>query len=355
MTILNQFGWTSFHDEFYKKYLQPDFLKGRILSVKGFKYLLVTDKGELEAELSGKLMFGSVTEDLPKVGDWVLFLDYETIGYIVEVLPRVNALVRKNPGSKTEKQVLACNIDAALIVQGLDRDFNLMRLERYIVQITACGIKPVVILNKSDVVDQPEDFVQQVLTLKRDCAVFLCSTYTGSGIEALVESILERNKTYILVGSSGVGKSSLINAFMQAPTQRTGEVSDFNRKGKHTTSTRDLFQLHNGSLLIDSPGMREFGVTTFDGDSSADLFPAINEFSQRCRFQDCKHLGESGCAVVEAVSSGDLDEMVYSSYVKLIKEQRRFELSAADKRRIGKQTGKMIREAKDFRNRFKGG
>jgi ribosome biogenesis GTPase len=171
----------------------------------------------------------------------------------------------------------------------------------------------------------------------------------------LIESILERNKTYILVGSSGVGKSSLINAFTQEPTQRTNEVSGFNQKGKHTTTSRELFQLYNGSLLIDSPGMREFGVTTFDGESSADLFPAISEFAQHCRFQDCKHVQESGCAVLAAVSNGDLEELIYASYVKLMKEQRRFELTASDKKRMGKQTGKMIREAKDFRNRFKGG
>jgi ribosome biogenesis GTPase len=142
---------------------------------------------------------------------------------------------------------------------------------------------------------------------------------------------------------------------MQAPTQRIGGVSDFNRKGKHTTSTRDLFQLHNGSLMIDSPGMREFGLTSFDGDASTDLFPAIGRFAEHCRFHDCKHAQESGCAVLAAVASGELDEMIYASYLKLMKEQKRFELNATDKKRMGKQMGKMVREAKDFRNRFKGG
>lgn len=230
-----------------------------------------------------------------------------------------------------------------------------MRLERYLVQITTCGIKPVVILNKSDLVDNPENFVKEVLTLKRDCPVYLCSTYTGSGIEELKSLVLEKNKTYILVGSSGVGKSSLLNALMNQQVQRTGGISDFNQKGKHTTASRDLFRLANGSLIIDTPGMREFGLTSMEGNTSTDLFPAIGKFSARCRFKDCKHINETGCAVIAAVNSGDLDETIYGSYVKLMKEQRRFEIKAADKKRLGKQIGKMVREAKDYRNKYKGG
>lgn len=355
MTTLDHYGWSNFHDEQYINYLKKELSAGRVITVKGFKYLLITEKGELETELSGKLLYGNAPEYLPKVGDWVLFLDYDTIGYLIEVLPRLNALIRKVPGTKTGKQVLASNIDYALIVQGIDRDFNLMRLERYIVQITTCGIKPVVVLNKSDIAVNPEIFVKEVLRLNRGCPVYLCSTYTGSGIDELQSTVLEKNKTYILVGSSGVGKSSLLNALMNQQVQRTGVVSDFNHKGKHTTASRDLFMLANGSLIIDTPGMREFGLTSMEGNSSTDMFPAIGKFSERCRFRDCKHINETGCAVISAVNSGDLDETIYESYLKLTKEQRRFEIKAEDKKRIGKQMGKMIREAKDYRNKYKGG
>jgi ribosome biogenesis GTPase / thiamine phosphate phosphatase len=354
MSTLINYGWTNVRDE-QRVHFAKDLSPARVIAIKGFKYLLITEKGELESELSGKLLYGSAAEDLPKVGDWVLYLDYDTTGYITEVLPRVNALTRKEPGTKSEEQVLACNIDYALIVQGLERDFNLMRMDRYIVQIISCGITPVVILNKSDLVPNPADFADQVHTLRRDCKVFICSTYKGSGIGEIKSQVLQKQKTCILIGSSGVGKSSLLNALMQAQVQSTGEVSDFNRKGKHTTSTRDLFRLENGCLIIDSPGMREFGLTSSEGHASAELFPALGEFAGRCRFHNCKHVDETGCAVIEAVKTGDLDETIYASYIKLSKEQKRFELTASDKKRIGKQMGKMVREAKAFRNRFKGG
>lgn len=355
MTTLIQYGWNEFHAEHYNHYPKDRLLPGRVISVKGFRYLLMTEKGELEAEVSGKLLYGNLAEDIPKVGDWVLFADFDSIGYITDVLPRMNALVRREAGSESAIQVLACNVDTALVVQGMDRDYNPMRLNRYLAQIVACGIRPVIILNKADLVDNPEAFVKEVADLKHGCPIHLCSTLTGSGIDAIRYDVLENFKTYILVGSSGAGKSSIVNALMSEVVQRTGDLSDFSQKGKHTTSTRNLFRLSNGSLVIDAPGMREFGMTSISDDNTTDLFPAISQFSTGCRFNDCTHMGEAGCAVVAAVSCGELDEVIYHSYLKLIKEQRRFVKSAADKKREGRQMGKMVREAKDYRKRFKGG
>jgi ribosome biogenesis GTPase len=320
--------------------------------VRGFKYDLTTENGELETELSGKLLYGTDAEGLPKVGDWVTFLDYSGTGYILDVLPRVNALSRKTPGNKTERQVLAANIDYALVVQGLDRDFNLMRLDRYLTQITSCNIEPIVVLNKSDLTQTHELHLREVENLKRDCPVYFCSTFTGDGIQLLKDG-LKPFKTYIMVGSSGVGKSSLLNVLAQTDIQRTQAVSAFNSKGIHTTTTRDLFKLPNGSLLIDTPGMREFGLTSEDGEHSATLFPAIEAFAQACRYADCKHLNDSGCAVISALRSGELAEQVYESYVKLMKEQSRFEIRAEDKKRLNRQFGKMTKEAKDHRKRNK--
>lgn len=354
MSTLIQYGWTRVQQE-QLRHFSKDLSPGRVIAIAGFKYSLITEKGEFDGELSGKLLYGSAAADLPKVGDWVLYIDYDTIGYITEVMPRVNALTRKEPGTKSDQQVLACNIDYALIVQGLDRDFNLMRLDRYIVQIIACGITPVVLLNKCDLVENPMEFVNHVRSLKRACDVFQCSASTGHGIQEIRQTVLVNGKTCILIGSSGVGKSSLLNVLMDAQVQSTGQVSDFNQKGRHTTSTRDLFRLGNGCLIIDTPGMREFGLTSAEGHHSEELFPAISEFATSCRFHDCKHVSEAGCAVREAVKTGALDETIYASYIKLSKEQKRFELTASDKKRIGKQTGKMVREAKAFRKRFKGG
>src|SRR5688500_2696063 len=141
---------------------------------------------------------------------------------------------------------------------------------------------------------------------------------------------------------------------MNAEVQSTKQVSDFNQKGKHTTSTRDLFKLENGCLIIDSPGMREFGVTSAEGHASAELYPAISEFAERCRFQDCKHLNETGCAVIEAVKTGDLDETIYASYIKLSKDQKHYRLNDSDKKRLEKQMCKMVREVKDFKKKYKG-
>jgi ribosome biogenesis GTPase len=351
MNLLDAFGWSEMGIASIPT--NTDLKAGRVISIKGFKYALMTERGELETELSGKLLYGAAPEELPKVGDWVYYMDYDTMGYVVECLPRKNELTRKTPGNKTAIQVLGTNIDYALIVQGLDRDFNIMRLERYLVQLAACRVKPIVILNKSDLVTDREFYTSEVQKLQRDCPVHFCSTYTGDGLDDLKNKILQPQKTYILIGSSGVGKSSLLNAFIDLEVQKTATTSDANLKGRHTTTTRDLFQLSNGSLMIDTPGMREFGVTTDEGQSDGDLFPAIKAHSVNCRYNDCQHLNEVGCAVLAALETGELAQEVYDSYLKLVKEQRRFDVRIEDKKRLGKQWGKMSREANDFRKKYK--
>jgi ribosome biogenesis GTPase len=349
MISLENYGWNEFHQTINKNGL----VIGRIISIQGFKYYVITANGELETELSGKLMHAASTEELPKLGDWVALMSYGSIGYVIDVLPRRNELSRKNPGSKIQRQILAVNIDQALIVQGLDSNFNLMRLERYIVQLTSCGISPVVILNKADLIDDRTQFTGEIHRLQRDVPVYFCSTYSGSGIDIIRDEVLKKQKTYILIGSSGVGKSSLLNALMNEAQQTVSSVSDSNNKGRHTTTSRELFQLPNGSLLIDTPGMREFGLTFENDQQPEDLFPAIVQFASSCRFSDCLHTHEAGCAVLEAISNGNLDSDVYESYVKLMKEQKRFEIHIEDKKRINKQFGKMTREANDYRKKFK--
>ncbi|MBT1701743.1 ribosome small subunit-dependent GTPase A [Chryseosolibacter indicus] len=352
MSSLKKYGWNSFHQEKFNLYHQQDHSIGRVISIKGFKYYLMTENGELETELSGKLLYGSENEDLPKVGDWVYFLDYDKSGYIIDILPRKNSMSRKTPGNKTEKQILAANVDYAFIVQGLDRDYNIMRLERYLTQVVACNITPIVILNKADLVENMRLYEEEVLKLQRNCEIFFCSTLTGLGIDRILNSLKEA-KTYILIGSSGVGKSSLINSLTNNEMQKTNATSKANSKGKHTTTTRDLFLLPNGSLLIDTPGMREFGLTSEEGVNTNSLFPALEALSAQCRYSDCRHLNEEACAVKDAVNMGALPLEIYESYVKLLKEQRRFEIRIEDKKRLNKQFGKITREAKDYRKRNK--
>jgi ribosome biogenesis GTPase len=208
-------------------------------------------------------------------------------------------------------------------------------------------------MNKADLVEDHAKYRTEIAQLMRDCPVYFCSTYSGLGIDELKNNVLQKGKTYIFVGSSGVGKSSLLNSFMQKELQKTDSTSDVTSKGKHTTTTRDLFELPNGSLVIDSPGMREFGLTFEEGQHADELFPAIEKFASTCRFTDCRHVQEAGCAVMEAVKSGALDENVYESYLKLLKEQRRFEIKIEDKKRLGKQFGKMTKEAKAYRKKYK--
>ncbi|MBO9703603.1 MAG: ribosome small subunit-dependent GTPase A [Sporocytophaga sp.] len=353
MAMLKKYGWANFQQQYLDQQTKKDFSVGRVISIQGFKYYLITEKGETEAELSGKLLYSNSQDELPKVGDWVFYMDYDPTGYIIEVFQRVNALFRKTSGTKTEKQILASNIDYALIVQGLDRDFNLMRLERYLVQIAACGIKAIVILNKTDLVDRPEEFKAEIEKLQRDSPVYLCSTYTGYGLEAIKHEVLKPFKTYILIGSSGAGKSSLLNSFSDRSIQITQETSQSTQKGKHTTTARSLYRLSNDSLVIDTPGMREFGVTSEGGKDESELFPVIHELASQCRFADCKHIHEKGCAVTAAIINGTLDKHVYESYLKLLKEQNRFEVNAADKKRMDKQMGKIVREANNYRKKYK--
>ncbi len=352
MNLLNQYGWCNFQSttSFTNA---TGLLVGRVISIHGFQYWLITERGQVQEELSGKLLYGAINEELPKVGDWVSFTDYETIGYIIEVLPRRNALSRKTPGEKTERQILAANVDGALIIQSLDRDFNLMRLERYIVQVTSCGIEALIVLNKADLIDDYALYQKQIESLQRNCRIFYCSAHNGKGMSELQTEALLPERTFILIGSSGVGKSSLLNALSNQDLQSTGAMSDANSKGKHTTTTRDLFQLPNGSLVIDTPGMREFGLTAENDQSTDSLFPAISTLATQCRFTDCEHLHESGCAVLEALANGQLEPLVYDSYVKLVKEQGRFSIKAEDKKRLGKQFGRMTREANNFRKKNK--
>lgn len=354
MNWLKQYGWNTFFSDYHDTvHAGSDFHVGRVISVHGFMYHLITDFGEVQAELSGKLLYGTETELLPRVGDWIYFLKYDMQGYIVDVFPRKNALSRKNPGNRTERQILAANIDYALIVQGLDRDFNLMRLDRYIVQITACGIEPVIILNKEDLVSDREAYRSEVARLSRDCPVHFCSIMDRQALGELYHVVLQPEKTHILIGSSGVGKSSLLNALMDDLHLRTDNISESRQKGKHTTTTRDLFRLSNGSLVIDTPGMREFGIALEDEISSSGLFPAIDKLSAECRYADCRHIAERGCAVIRAFEGGNLDPKIYDSYLKLMKEQKHFEIKAEDKKRLGKQFGKMIKEAKEYRRKYK--
>ncbi|WP_298717073.1 ribosome small subunit-dependent GTPase A [uncultured Chitinophaga sp.] len=352
MPALQSYGWNAHFLRYFETNTTRHLEAARVLSIQGFIHLLMTEAGNIEAQLSGALMNNREPEDYPKVGDWVLVKRFDEEGIIIDVLPRVNALSRKAPGTQSTRQVLAANIDAAFIVQGLDRDYNLMRLQRYLQQIVQCHIQPIVILNKADLVPDPETYRKAVEDLGYNCPVVLTSALQPAEQEAWASQYLLPRHTYILLGSSGVGKSKLLNSLLGYRLQEEGATSAANNKGKHTTTARHLVMLPNGSMIIDVPGMREFGVTGESG-SEGVFHPLIVELAPQCRFGDCTHQHEPGCAVIAAVRNGTLPGPVYRSYLKLLREQYHFQASEADKKRNIKQLTKLVKQVVKHRKNNK--
>ena len=288
----------------------------------------------------------SSREDYPAVGDWVLItpLDKEK-AVIHEILPRKTVLKRKSAG-KTDVQIIASNIDVAFIVQSPDRDYSLNRFERYFSLAESGGIKPAVVLNKIDLIDD-SDLEWRISEIKdrfKGTDIYTTSTLTGKGMADLRKNI-KKGLTYCFLGSSGVGKSSLINTLIGKNLIKTGEISFQTNRGRHITTHRQLFILENGGLLIDNPGMREIGLL----DSKTGIksvFSEIQGLSKHCRFSDCTHTHEPGCAVLKAVRSGDLDKSQYKNYIKLAKENEFNTMTRLEKREKDRNFGKFIKKAK---------
>ena len=281
---------------------------------------IVCERGEFVAALSGKFRRQARNRiDQPTVGDWVLA---ETKGaddraLIHRVLPRRTAIARKEPGEVVETQVVAANVDVAFIVHALDggRNYNLRRIERYLALARDSGATPALVLNKCDLCDDPGPYAAEVQTLAPDLAVHLTCAISGRGVDGL-RAHLQPGQTCALLGPSGVGKSALVNRLLGDEVKETGEVRARDRRGRHTTSYRELLRLPNGALVIDTPGLREIQLWG-DEDSLADVFPDIEALAPSCRFTDCRHEKEPGCAVLAAVAAGTLPERRLANYIQL--------------------------------------
>ena len=305
------------------------------------------EEQETPAELSGRLRHTAESEThLPCVGDWVCIQHSSPeLAIIHSVLPRKSFLRRKRPGKIVDFQMIAANIDIAFVVQSCHYDFNIRRLDRYLVACSDGGIDPVIILSKTDLMT-PDEVDGQMLDIRGSgiaSQILPVSNTTGVGLDRF-RSLLEPGKTYCLIGSSGVGKSTLINRLMGEDRLETKVVS-VTGEGTHTTARRQLLLQDNGAMLIDTPGMREFGLLgTSDG--LDERFSEICDLSIACRFADCTHTAEPGCAVLEAVKNDELSEDRYQSYIKLKKENEYHDMSYVEKRKKERDFGRFIKTYK---------
>jgi ribosome biogenesis GTPase len=343
--VLENLGYSAEFSNAFENLSLDDAVPGRVVWQSAYSYRIQCESGEIAAEPTGKVK----AADLPAVGDWVAVRPQATgeMGTILAILPRKSAFSRNAAGKAVNEQVVATNIDNVLIVTDLDQDFNLRRIERYITLVYNSGAGPVVVLNKTDLSADVETAILQTQDVSPGVPVYALSAGEDQGIEQLVDH-LGHGKTVAFLGSSGVGKSTIINRLLGEDRMEVGEVREADGKGRHTTTHRELVALPDGGAVIDTPGMREIQVWG-DEDGLADAFPEIDELAAACHFRNCRHDSEGGCAVREALDSGGLNTARFDSYMKLRAEfesldRRRSQQARMEEKREGKRFAKMVRE-----------
>ena len=354
---LAKFGWDEWFERAFAAHAREGLEPARVIAEHRERYIVAAASGDMSAEITGKMQFSAASPaDFPKTGDWVAAQVFKGEGKAIihAFLPRRTCFSRKSAGIRTEEQVIAANIDVLFIVQGLDHNYNRMRLLRYISAVKGCGIEPVVVMNKSDINPESGNILRETAELIKPVPALLVSAKTGEGLQALVV-LMNPGKTHAFVGSSGAGKSTLINAIAGEEIAATKEVREDDSRGRHATVTRQLYDLGERGLLIDTPGMRELSLW---GEPLE--FDHVSEYARECRFKDCTHEHEPGCAVREAAEKGEIPREIMESYFKLKKEaaytaSRADKNAAMERKKKDKHLGKLIKEveksSKSKRNR----
>lgn len=335
---LNKLGLTPWFKDQAVKLGEPEHALARVTVVDRGQHTVSNGHEELAAKATGKFLYAAkATRDMPCVGDWVLveYHDLDNSASIHTLLPRRSFLRRKTAGKGIEFQMIASNIDVAFIVQSCHYDFNVSRLERYLVMAREGHVEPLIILTKTDLVsaEELERLISEIREIGIHTRIIAISNLTGEGLDRVKEA-MEPGKTYCVVGSSGVGKSTLINKLTGENSLRTGEVSD-SGEGKHTTVRRQLFVLEDGAMLIDTPGMREVGIL-HASEGLDENFDDILELALSCHFSNCGHTNEPRCAILKAIEEGKLRQEHLQDYLKLKKESELNEKAYMSKRKKGK-------------------
>jgi ribosome biogenesis GTPase / thiamine phosphate phosphatase len=348
LSSLEAWGFNPYFQALFSEYADQGLQPARVLAEYTHTYRLQTSLGEVQAEVTGKYRHLTQSrEDYPAVGDWVVISQEEGTTRIHETLSRLSCFRRQVSSSKGDVQILAANVNTLFLVMGLNQDFNLRRLERYLSLAWDSRTRAVILLNKQDLCADSESMLQSVIQLAADTPVHRLSALYHEGLQAL-EPYLLPGQTLAVLGSSGAGKSTLINALMGNPLMETNGVRKGDQKGKHTTTHRQLLKLPQGALLIDTPGMRELQLWDAS-EGIGQTFAELEELALSCRFRDCNHEQEIGCAIQAAVQSGELDSGRLANFRKLSREdahhkRKHSHLAQIEEKKRWKQIHKNLRQ-----------